>query len=124
MSAAKIVDDWIDWRAVGFAVSGVRMKLDTAAEKRMAVRMLTARMVSPDVATQHITSGMLTAAEVARLIGTSPRNVERIQQSLPAATAARCEHCGMRMWVIDATRVIEEHPNQFGTRCQKSGEPA
>lgn len=123
MTAAKIVDDWIDWRAVGFAVSGVRMKLDTAAEKRMAVRMLTTRMVGPDVATQHITSGMLTAAEVARLIGTSPRNVERIQQSLPAATAATCDHCGMHMWVIDATRVIEEHSNQFGTRCQKSGEP-
>lgn len=121
MTAAKAVDNWVDWRSVGFAVSGTPMKLSNAAERQMAVRRLSVRMIGTDVAAQHITAGMLTAAEVGRLIGTSSRNVDRIRQSLPAATPSTCWRCRMPMWVIDATGVIEEHPNEFGTRCQRSG---
>jgi len=105
----------IDWLAVQMVCEGTRLPL-SAAEKRMVIRRVEHRMLTATDNTTDISPGKIRARDLAELLDTSQRNVERVAADLPDADRRRCPVCKGWMWVLP-TGVVEEHGDGFHDTC-------
>ena len=110
----------LDWLSVQLACEGKPMKLRYPDEKRAVVRFYDNRMLKYGDNPVDLPPGMLTAADVARLIGTTPRSVQRIRSELRPARKRRCPSCSEPMWRCDDGSV-EPHPDRWNETCHYYG---
>lgn len=105
----------IDWLAVDMVCSGASMHHLTRPERKMVVRRLSDRMLR--YGSSPYAAG-LTAEDVAKRLGVSSREVERLKAELPAADKRTCPVCKEPMWVIGAE--VEPHPDRIFNECPMS----
>lgn len=103
----------IDWLRVEMVCNGTPLKL-TTDERRMVVRRLVDKMAN----SSSIYATGLTAEEVGRRLGVTPRSVERFKAELPPADKRTCPVCKEPMWVIGSE--VEPHPDRLFEECPMS----
>jgi hypothetical protein len=113
----------IDWRAVEFVLSGAKLKL-TGAEKRMVIRRVAHRMLDNTNRRDHYhspaTAALITTDQMAELMMTTGRSVQRIKDELRPADKRTCPVCGEPMWVY-SNGFVEAHPDRLSEECELSG---
>lgn len=107
----------IDWLAVEMVCSGQPMALRYAEERRAVVRHFNDRMLDLPPGKGELPSGVLTATDVAALMGLDPRSVTRIRTKLRPAVRRRCPECREPMWVCD-DGTVELHADRFNETCR------
>lgn len=113
----------LDWLAVQLACDGHRMPLRFPDERRAVVRFYEHRMLNVGDNQVDLAPGVVTARDVARLIGTTARSVQRIRGNMPRAVKRTCPQCGEPMWRCD-DGTVELHPNRWNETCQYVGSVA
>lgn len=105
----------IDWYAVNTVCNErIPMRHLRPAEKRMVVRRLAEKMTTRTVTSE----GRLTADDVAQLLGTTTRSVERFKTQLRHADKRICPVCREPMWVVNGE--VEPHPDRLMRECPMS----
>lgn len=113
----------LDWLAVQLATEGKRTVLRYPEERRAVVRFYTRRMLNFGDNPVDLPPGIITAHEVAAMIGTTARSVQRIRGELPPAVKQRCPRCSEPMWRREDGSV-EPHPDRWNQTCQYFGDVA
>lgn len=100
---------------------GTPMKLLNPAERLAVVRHYDRRMLRSTDNAVDVPPGMLTAGDVAKLMGGMHiGSVQRIRSDMPPAVKRRCPECGEPMWRRnDGT--VEFHANRWNDTCPYEG---
>lgn len=116
----------LDWLAVEAVCQGHRMPLRMWEEKRAVVRFYAPRIVALDDlryrgrAVHDLPPGVMTAGDVAMLMDTSTRSVQRIRASLRPAVKSVCPRCSQPVWLCDDGSV-DVHPTRWNDTCDYGG---